>query len=111
MGWLAVVFLVSGTMFFLGFLVGRGTAPIEFDMDKLSHDLSTFRQTFAIESFETPPESLSDEPELEFFDALKHKKNLGEEDLAIKVKKQKSLPKPKKENDDVDTDLDRKSVV
>lgn len=105
MGWLVVVFLVSGSMFFLGILVGRGTAPLEFDIDKLSHDLSTLRQTFAIESFATPPESLSDEPELEFFDALKHKKNMGEDDLAIKIKKQKPLPKPKKEGEEVNTEI------
>jgi cell division septation protein DedD len=34
-GWAVLVFLIAAGMFSLGLLVGRGTAPIEFDLDRL----------------------------------------------------------------------------
>ena len=34
-GWVAGVFAISAGMFVLGVMVGRGTAPIEFDIDRL----------------------------------------------------------------------------
>ncbi|MBU0993615.1 MAG: SPOR domain-containing protein [Proteobacteria bacterium] len=89
-GWICVFFLVSGSMFFLGILVGRGTAPLKFDIDELQQELSSFKKTFTIESTETRPEKLSDQPELEFFDALKH--DGDDKELNIKIIKQAPLP-------------------
>ena len=38
-GWLVIVLFVCSWMFVLGILVGRGTAPVQFDVDKLKKDL------------------------------------------------------------------------
>ena len=38
-GWLILLLFVCGWMFVLGILVGRGTAPVQFDVDKLKKDL------------------------------------------------------------------------
>jgi len=38
-GWFILVLFVCGWMFVLGILVGRGTAPVQFDVDKLKKDL------------------------------------------------------------------------
>jgi len=37
--WFIVILFVCGWMFVLGILVGRGTAPVQFDVDKLKKDL------------------------------------------------------------------------
>ena len=38
-GWFVIVLFVCSWMFVLGILVGRGTAPVQFDVDKLKTDL------------------------------------------------------------------------
>jgi len=38
-GWLVILLFVCSWMFVLGILVGRGTAPVQFDVDKLKKDL------------------------------------------------------------------------
>lgn len=94
-GWICVFFIVSGSMFFLGILVGRGTAPLKFDIDGLQQELSSYKKAFAIENAETRPEKLSDQPELEFFDALKH----DGEDKALDIKVIKQTPLPMSKDD------------
>ncbi|MDQ1331796.1 MAG: hypothetical protein QG578_2066 [Thermodesulfobacteriota bacterium] len=38
-GWFILILIVCSWMFVLGILVGRGTAPVQFDVDKLKKDL------------------------------------------------------------------------
>lgn len=42
-GWLMSCFFVCGCMFFLGVLVGRNTAPVQFDVDLLEEKLSNLQ--------------------------------------------------------------------
>lgn len=42
-GWLMSCFIVCGCMFFLGVLVGRNTAPVQFDVDLLEEKLSNLQ--------------------------------------------------------------------
>lgn len=42
-GWLMSCFIVCGCMFFLGVLVGRNTAPVQFDVDLLEKKLSNLQ--------------------------------------------------------------------
>ena len=42
--WLGVIIFVSAWMFLLGVLVGRGTAPVKFDMAKLQKELGALRE-------------------------------------------------------------------
>lgn len=39
-GWLFACFFICGCMFFLGVMVGRNTAPVQFDVDRLAEKLS-----------------------------------------------------------------------
>ncbi len=39
-----IIFLISAWMFFLGVLVGRGTAPVSFDIEKIHKDLAFLRE-------------------------------------------------------------------
>ena len=70
-----VVFFVSGWMFFLGILVGRGTSPVNFDIDDLEKKIARLKKT-ALKSEEMAvqeanPLSPEIKPELEFFEVLK----------------------------------------
>ena len=42
--WLFLIFVVSAWMFTLGVLVGRGTAPVDFDIEKLQKELLALKQ-------------------------------------------------------------------
>ena len=43
-GWLFLLIFVSGCMFILGILVGRGTAPVQFDIEDLQSQLAALRK-------------------------------------------------------------------
>jgi hypothetical protein len=43
MGWLIIFCFVSVWIFFLGILVGRGMAPVQFDMHALQKELADLR--------------------------------------------------------------------
>ena len=89
-GWLLLIFFVCAWMFALGVLVGRGTAPLKFDLAAMQKKITA--------SQKTPPEKQSqirsqtdaitvkDKTKLEFYEALKEDK----EDTKVSVR-----PKPK----------------
>ncbi|MDP7417006.1 MAG: hypothetical protein QF888_03315, partial [Desulfobacterales bacterium] len=41
--WFSVIFFVAAWMFFLGILVGRGTAPVKFNIEKLQKKLAALK--------------------------------------------------------------------
>jgi DedD protein len=66
--------LVSACMFFLGVLVGRGTAPVQFDIQALQDELLELRQ--AVEDkrrqmLDSSLPSASKPEDLQFYEALK----------------------------------------
>lgn len=73
-GWLWTVFFVSGAMFVLGVLVGRGSAPVEFNIDALQKELVTLK-TQALEDeakrFRIEAKAVDGQPGLDFHEALK----------------------------------------
>jgi len=44
-GWVVVVFIISAWMFGLGVMVGRGTAPVSFDVDQLKRTLESLQRS------------------------------------------------------------------
>jgi len=44
--WIGLVLLISGWMFFLGVLVGRGTAPALFDYQRIETEIASLAKTF-----------------------------------------------------------------
>nr|CBX29376.1 hypothetical protein N47_J03570 [uncultured Desulfobacterium sp.] len=95
--WCFIVLVICGWMFVLGVLVGRGTAPVNFDVKKLKNDIVS-ELTAAIEkekeekkaqidvSMNTPVHS--DKQDLGFYEDLKSTKELPEH---INIKE---VPKP-----------------
>ena len=71
--WISVIFFVAAWMFFLGILVGRGTAPVKFDIGKLKKKLAALKAAdinkkltrFKIDSNFDEPKA-----ELDFYEAL-----------------------------------------
>ncbi|OQY13499.1 MAG: hypothetical protein B6I31_01010 [Desulfobacteraceae bacterium 4572_19] len=87
--WGCVFFLSATVMFTLGVFVGRGTAPITFDIDKLERQLGVVQE---VQELENAIYSNSDKqailiPEFEFYKELKN----NEEEIPIKIIEKKSL--------------------
>ena len=83
---LCLIVLISGWMFVLGILVGRGTAPVHFDIEVLQKELkalkeSIIRQQEERERVEIP--TVKEKKELDFYEALKG----SQEDETLIIKK------------------------
>ena len=80
-GWVFVLFIVSGWMFGMGVMVGRGTAPVHFDVDQLKRTIEGLQKAARdpqrsggpVESTE-----MKDKTKLDFYDMLpKNREDLG----------------------------------
>jgi len=73
-GWVLVFFLVCGWMFAVGVLVGRGTAPIKFDISALQRKLeiaaAAGKQKEQGRRLEAA-DAIKDKTDLDFYEALK----------------------------------------
>ena len=90
---LCLLFLISGWMFVLGVLVGRGTAPINFDIQALQKELLELKESMVKQekrAMEADAAKNGDKPSLDFYEALKKK----EKDEQIQTIEKKILPKP-----------------
>jgi septal ring-binding cell division protein DamX len=74
--WIVLIMFISGWMFFLGVIVGRGTAPAMFDYQKIETEIAVLTKTF-MESRKTKNDLDSDilatQAELEYPEELKKK--------------------------------------
>ena len=71
---------VSGWMFFLGILVGRGTVPLKFDINKLQKELAALKKADTKEQLkkvEVGSDSNEMQRDLGFYEALKDTKDKG----------------------------------
>lgn len=82
--WLLGVFFICGWMFVLGILVGRGTAPVQFDIENFKKDLKEELKTAiekekeekkGAESYTTGQTSSDGKQNLEFYEDLKSTKD------------------------------------
>ncbi len=76
--WLCLIFLISAWMFVLGILVGRGTAPVHFDMEKLQKELAALKRQVIKEEqerFKIDSKAASNKQDLGFYEALKATKD------------------------------------
>ncbi|MBF0572593.1 MAG: SPOR domain-containing protein [Desulfamplus sp.] len=72
--------MLSGWMFFMGVLVGRGTAPVEFDTGWFQERLAVI-----FDDSEITAETVAQKPELDFYAALQ--KSDSQEDYDLQIKK------------------------
>lgn len=92
-GSLALVLAACAWTFFLGVLVGRGTAPVHFDMEKLGQDLQALReqvQDHQARQLQTYSEAVESKSDLDFYEDLK----ASAENLAIDPDLTRSPPQP-----------------
>lgn len=72
--WLCIIFFVSAWMFVLGVLVGRGTAPVHFNIESLQKELAALKEAVQKKEqqwYKDRSDTAPDKPELEFHEALK----------------------------------------
>jgi cell division septation protein DedD len=72
-GWLGVIFLLCAWMFVIGILVGRGTAPVKFDIDNLQAKLGDAGKHAGPKQKGQPPSEsgiVRDKSDLGFWEAL-----------------------------------------
>ena len=68
-----LIVLISIWMFILGVLVGRGTAPVRFDMEKIQEELAALKDSALqkeMRRYRIHPEA-PQKPQLDFYDVLK----------------------------------------
>ena len=95
--WICLTFFACAWMFVLGIFVGRGTAPVKFDMEKLENELAALKEAVIKKEFDRyKPDSNSEDNKtrMGFYEALK---NTGEEErLKVETPQNKPTPLPKK---------------
>jgi SPOR domain len=95
--WIFVTFFVCAWMFVLGIFVGRGTAPVKFDMEKLQKELVDLKEALIkkeVDRYKLDSPSADNITPLGFPEALKH--TGGEERLKADIPKKN--PKPLREH-------------
>jgi cell division septation protein DedD len=72
-GWVVAVFIISAWMFGMGVMVGRGTAPVSFDIDQLKRTLESLQKSARQAPNSGPrPEAaeMKNKTDLGFYDSL-----------------------------------------
>ena len=93
---LCLLFLLSGWMFVLGVLVGRGTAPVNFDIQALQKELLALKESMVKQekrAMETDSAKTGAKSSFEFYEALKKKGK--DEQIQIIEKKASPQAAPK----------------
>ncbi len=93
--WIFLIFFVSAWMFILGILVGRGTAPVQFDIEKLQNELAALKEDVVkeeMERFKIDSNPADNKTEMNFYEELKVTKD--EDSLNIDTSEQKKEPLP-----------------
>lgn len=99
--WICLIFFVSAWMFLLGIFVGRGTAPVRFDIKKLQKELAALKEAVLKKEksrFQIDSGTLYKTPNLGFYKALKDSgPDAGAYDsLGPEISKEKDNRLPKK---------------
>lgn len=96
-GWLLLIFFLCAWMFVLGVLVGRGTAPVKFDLASLEQKMADRQKAEPIKPDKKTPQkdtaAVKDKTKLDFYEALKEDK----EDTKVSVRPKPKADKPKTE--------------
>jgi cell division septation protein DedD len=94
-GWLFLILFLCAWMFVLGVLVGRGTAPIKFDIAALEKKIGSLKKEDSARPKKMPVQkeagSVKDKTELDFYEALEENKV----DTKVPVLKKPKVVEPK----------------
>ena len=96
--WSGIIVFVSAWMFVLGILVGRGTAPVHFDIQKLQNELAALKEAVLKKErkrFSVPSDAFDKGQELDFYEALKETRDApGVSQEMIRPKKRVTRTQP-----------------
>ncbi len=96
-GWVFVIFFLCVWMFVLGILVGRGTAPVKFDIAAIEKKIEASKKDDLGQPGKMPAHkdsaTLKDKTKLEFYEALKE----NSEDTKVPALQQPKIIKQKNE--------------
>jgi cell division septation protein DedD len=94
-GWVFVIFFLCAWMFVLGILVGRGTAPVKFDIAAIEKKIEASKKDDLGKPEKMPAHkdsaTLKDKTKLEFYEALKE----NSEDTKVPALQKPKIIKPK----------------
>ena len=94
-GWVFVIFFLCAWMFVLGILVGRGTAPVKFDIAAIEKKIEASKKDDPGKPEKVPAHkdsaTLKDKTKLEFYEALKE----NSEDTKVPALQQPKIIKQK----------------
>ena len=96
--WICLIFFVSAWMFVLGVFVGRGTAPVKFDVENIQKELAALKQAVIKKEqdrFKIGKDTANTKMELGFYEALKETKPNEQYKVKQPVRKKRALPKKK----------------
>ena len=93
--WFCLILFLCAWMFVLGVLVGRGTAPVHFDIRGLQAELAELRQTVLKQEekrYSIDQDVKSESPSFDFYEVLKKK---GAETESLNMTPAAPVPAPK----------------
>lgn len=96
--WICLMVFVSAWMFVLGIFVGRGTAPVRFDIENLQKELAALKEAVVKEGqerFKIGSDPASAKMELGFYEALKETRPSVPHKVKQPVRKKTALPQKK----------------
>ena len=96
--WICLILFVSAWMFVLGIFVGRGTAPVKFDIENLQKELIALKEAVIKEGqerFKIGRDPASAKMELGFYEALKEITPSVQHKVKQPVGKKTALPQKK----------------
>ena len=94
---ICLLFFVSAWMFVLGIFVGRGTAPVKFDIEKLQKELAALKETMVkkeLRRYNIDTDAHQNKTKMEFYETLKGSQD--EDKLKAEVFEKKTTPTPEK---------------
>ena len=95
--WIGLTIVASAWMFILGIVVGRGTAPVRFDIEKLQKELALLREAGIMKQlrrFKIDSRMGNNKTEMEFYETLKDDK----QDAGLKDDNAEAPKKPVSKN-------------
>jgi cell division protein FtsN len=84
-------------MFVLGIFVGRGTAPVKFDIEKLQKELAALKEAVIqkeLRRYNIDSDADQNKTKMDFYETLKG--NKGDDKLKAKISEKKRTPIPEK---------------
>ena len=97
--WLCLISFVAAWMFVLGIFVGRGTAPVQFDIEKLQKELVALKEAVIKKEkkrFKVDSDTGKGRVDLDFYEELKATKPKKESRTEKKVVDVRPSPQPVK---------------